>query len=208
MANSGINAGLESTGNPGQDTQDIMAAPCAMTAISPQGVVTSQTHENSTISPVPSPMKKSAQDMIKLLQMTVDNFKDQMDTQMRASLYSISVNDTVDVNSTIVSMRRTLQDFHKRMVVSLKDVLLRNSANSQKISVMQQHIAHLTREKNDLNQKVNKLEENLNRLTQFKEIIPDAESLEQAFKDVDDAFSEDDGPPQKKLKIAGDNQDE
>lgn len=78
-----------------------------------------------------------------------------MDTQLRSLLYYLSVGDLQDVKTTLDCVRCAVKDIQGSTKSSLKKVMLRNAADTQKIATLQQHASHLSMEKSDLQVKVN-----------------------------------------------------
>lgn len=127
------------------------------------------------------------------LQMTVESFANQIDTQLRATLYSVSSENMEEVNKTMLSMRETVKDFQKNAQSALRETRIRWSEEIQDKYL-------LTLEKNELLERVKVLEEELEAL-KFSKEVPDKSSLENAFKDSDASFDTDGCDPKKKAKL-------
>ena len=117
----------------------------------------------------------------------IESFCQQVDTQLRATLYSQSIGDGPDVQKTLQAMQRAVKEFTKQSVQLGKDAMLKNNAQTQKIAFLQQHINYLLTEKADLSlQKIN-LERNLQQAQERAEVL----EQELVMKQTDGDFSGD-----------------
>jgi len=127
----------------------------------------------------------------------IESFCQQVDTQLRATLYSQSIGDGPDVQKTLQAMQRAVKEFTKQSVQLGKDAMLKNNAQTQKIAFLQQHINYLLTEKADLSlQKIN-LERKLQQAQERAEVL----EQELVMKQTDGDFSGDEDlcePPEKK----------
>lgn len=135
-----------------------------------------------------TPVKKASG--LECLRLNIDSFTEQMDTQIRASLYSYSVGDTKDIKNTLESMRHALKDFQSQAHSSLKMARLRNASDNQKIASLQQQSSNLSMENKTLQHKVQSLQKKQVDMV-VKEQIQDESMFDEDFEDTEE-------PPMKK----------
>ena len=86
------------------------------------------------------------------IQSKIDLFCDDLDTEIKACVYSVSVNDTKDVMKCLERLRRRAKAFRGNISLSLDQCVLKSTAVIQKVSSLEQYANHLRRE-NDLLQR-------------------------------------------------------
>ena len=116
------------------------------------------------------------------IQSKIDLFCDDLDTEIKACLYSVSVNDTKDVTKCLERLRRRAKAFRGNISFSLDQCVLKSTAVIQKVSSLEQYANHLRREKDLLQSQVTDLK------TQ-KETQELEDMLLQSEDDDDDVFS-------------------
>ena len=91
------------------------------------------------------------------IQSKIDLFCDDLDTEIKACLYSVSVNDTKDVTKCLERLRRRAKAFRGNISFSLDQCVLKSTAVIQKVSSLEQYANHLRREKDLLQSQVTDL---------------------------------------------------
>lgn len=126
---------------------------------------------------------------LELFKSVSDSFVEQIDIQLRATLYSLTAGDTKDVKSTLQHMRIAVKDFHTQSDSAYNKAKLQASAASQKISHLQQYTSNLSTLKNNLELKVKSFEQQLADV--MKEEMPDDSIFNEDFEDSDPVSEED-----------------
>ena len=116
------------------------------------------------------------------IQSKIDIFCDDLDTEIKACLYSVSVNDTKDVTKCLERLRRRAKAFNGNISFSLDQCVLKSTAVIQKVSSLEQYVKHLRREKDLLQSQVTDLKAQ-------KELQGIEDVLLQSEDDDDDLFS-------------------
>ena len=81
-------------------------------------------------------------------------FCDDLDTEIKACLYSVSVNDTKDLTKCLERLRGRAKAFHGNISFSLDTCVLKSTAVIQKVSSLEQYANHLQRERDFLQSQV------------------------------------------------------
>ena len=116
------------------------------------------------------------------IQSKIDIFCDDLDTEIKACLYSVSVNDTKDVTKCLERLRRRAKAFNGNISFSLDQCVLKSTAVIQKVSSLEQYVKHLRKEKDLLQSQVTDLKAQ-------KELQGIEDVLLQSEDDDDDLFS-------------------
>lgn len=80
-------------------------------------------------------------------------FCEQVDTQLRATMYSLSRTEIQDATCAMESMRRAVKTFRGQTTHLLSEAIQKDKAAIQKARVQQQQTAQLVKEKAELSKK-------------------------------------------------------
>lgn len=102
-------------------------------------------------SPSPSKKNKSIENFMTTLQTHDD---DDVDTQLKAALYSLSISDLADIKGQLERIRRCCSAFYGTSKFTLQNLVQARNAMSQKVHSLENHNLILHRENQELRNKV------------------------------------------------------
>lgn len=153
--------------------------------------------------------ESNRQSDIQDLQNSMKSFREQFDTQLRASLYSLSENDVGDAKETIKCMRTTLNAFYSHANGSLSNAVRKSnsleqkhrtltqycSTLEQKNAKLTQYCSHLSMEKNELASKVKTLKR------EVEEAKLETLNMDVIFSDTEDMSNSQDDPGNDSIEL-------
>ena len=86
-----------------------------------------------------------------------NNFLDTLDTEVKASLYSLTINDVTDSKRGLEKIRRKAKAFKGQINMWMEDCLQRNAAAVQHSLKVEQHNKYLMKEKEEMQKEINQL---------------------------------------------------
>ncbi|KAH3882806.1 hypothetical protein DPMN_006751 [Dreissena polymorpha] len=149
--------------------------------------------------PSPSPVKEPQLDP---LQGTITGFCEQIDTQLKAALYSLIVNDVEDAKATMHSMRKATTAFHGQSSLMLRDAQKRSSTHHLAKQALQQYSSKLAKENVELAAKVKALEKELESRDGDVSVLfaDDFDTSDDSGAANVESHDENDEPDKKKIK--------
>ena len=114
---------------------------------------TSNTTQTTPVSPCGKATLK-----LKGLMNNINGFCDQLDTQLRATLCSLTMNDNLeDVQNTMKSMPRALEDFQKSAETTVRYECLKHNAFDRRMAMMTRSVNQISTEKRGLSDELKPL---------------------------------------------------
>lgn len=133
----------------------------------------------------------------------IEGFTNYLRTQLRASLYTSSVNDHQHVKIALENLLHRSSSFAGQTALGFKDVTLKVSALTQKVTTLEYYTSHLCKEKSALSEKVLKLEKTIQNMAMDKMSNESDIDLEEALSSIAEVKQGDENveePQSKKQK--------
>jgi hypothetical protein len=122
-------------------------------------------------------------------------FQEDLDTKLKAGLYSLMVGDVQNAKEDLNRLRRTSNAYFSQSSFVLKDLQMKAVATQQKLTTTENYNLHLHHENNDLREKVK---------TMKREIASkDAQAACHMFDDDFDGDENDDFTDKRSDKVVG-----